>query len=35
MTNHRKRYVHIDGNASSEQIYALLDGVESAREALS
>ena len=29
-TNGRKRYFHIDKNASSEQIYALLDDVESA-----
>ena len=29
-TNGRKRYCHIDENASSEQIYALLDDVESA-----
>ena len=29
-TNSRKRYFHIDGKASSEQIYALLDDVESA-----
>ena len=29
-TNGRKRYFHIDENATSEQIYALLDGVESA-----
>ena len=28
----RKRYFHIDENASSEQIYALLDDVESAEE---
>ena len=26
--NSRKRYFHIDENASSEQIYALLDDVE-------
>ena len=26
-TNGRKRYFHIDENASSEQIYALLDDV--------
>ena len=31
-TNGRKRYFHIDKNASSEQIYALLDDVESADE---
>ena len=31
-TNGRKRYFHIDQNASSEQIYALLDDVESADE---
>ena len=31
-TNGRKRYFHIDKNASSEQIYALLDYVESADE---
>ena len=31
-TNGRKRYFHIDENASSEQIYALLDDVESADE---
>ena len=31
-TNGRKRYFHIDENASSEQIYALLDDVESAEE---
>ena len=31
-TNGRKRYLHIDENASSEQIYALLDDVESADE---
>ena len=31
-TNGRKRYFHIDKNASSEQIYALLDDVESAVE---
>ena len=30
--NSRKRYFHIDENASSEQIYALLDDVESADE---
>ena len=29
--NSRKRYFHIDENASSEQIYALLD-IESAHE---
>ena len=29
-TNGRKRYFHIDENASSEQIYALLDDVEGA-----
>ena len=27
-TNTRKRYFHIDENASSEQIYAFLDDVE-------
>ena len=31
-TNGRKRYFHIDKNASSKQIYALLDGVGSADE---
>ena len=31
-TNARKRYFHIDENACSKQIYALLDGVESAEE---
>ena len=31
-TNGRKRYFHIDENASSEQIHALLDDVESADE---
>ena len=31
-TNGRKRYFHIDENASSEQIFALLDDVESADE---
>ena len=31
-TNGRKRYFHIDENATSEQIYALLDDVESANE---
>ena len=31
-TNGRKRYFHIDKNASSEQIYALLDDVETADE---
>ena len=31
-TDDRKRYFHIDENASSEQIYALLDDVESAEE---
>ena len=30
--NSRKRYFHIDENASSEQIYALLDDVESAEK---
>ena len=30
--NGRKWYFHIDKNASSEQIYALLDDVESANE---
>ena len=29
-TNGRKRYFHIDKNASSEQIYSWLDDVESA-----
>ena len=29
VTNRRKRYFHIDENASSEQIYALLDYAES------
>ena len=29
MTNGRKRYFNIDKNASTEQIYALLDDVES------
>ena len=28
----RKRYFHIDENASSEQIYVLLDDIESADE---
>ena len=32
MTNGRKRYFHIDENASSKQIYALLDDVKSADE---
>ena len=32
MTNSRKRYLHIHENASSEQILALLDDVESADE---
>ena len=32
MANDRKRYFHIDKNASSEQICALLDDVESADE---
>ena len=32
MTNGRKRYFHFDKNASSEQIYALLDDEESADE---
>ena len=32
VANDRKRYFHIDKNASSEQIYALLDDVESADE---
>ena len=32
VANDRKRYFHIDKNASSEQIYALLDDVESAVE---
>ena len=31
-TNSRKRYFHIDENASSEQIFALLDDVKSADE---
>ena len=31
-TNGRKRYFNIDENASTEQIYALLDDVESADE---
>ena len=31
-TNGKKRYFHIDEKASSEQIYALLDGVEGADE---
>ena len=31
-TNGRKRYFHIDENAGSEQVYALLDDVESADE---
>ena len=31
-TNGRKRYFHIEEDASSEQIYALLDDVESAEE---
>ena len=31
-TNDRKRYFHIDENAGSEQIYALLDDTESADE---
>ena len=31
-TNGRKRYFHIDKNASSEQVYALLVDVESAGE---
>ena len=31
-TNVRKRYFHIDKNATSEQIYALLDNVESTDE---
>ena len=30
VTNGRKRYFRVDENASSKQIYALLDGVESA-----
>ena len=29
VTSGRKRYFHFDKNASSEQIYALLDDVES------
>ena len=32
MTNVRKKYFHIDKNASSEQIYALLDDVEKVNE---
>ena len=31
-TNGRKRYFHIDENASNEQIYALLDDAERADE---
>ena len=31
-TNGRKRYFHIDENASSEQIYALLEDVENVDE---
>ena len=31
-SNGRKRYFHFEENASSEQIYALLDDVESADE---
>ena len=31
-TNGRNRYFHIDKNASSERIYALLDDVETADE---
>ena len=31
-TNGRKRYFHFDENASSEQIYALLDDAEGADE---
>ena len=31
-TNCRKRYFHIDENSNGEQIYALLDDVESADE---
>ena len=31
-TNGRKKYFHIGENASSEQIYILLDDVESAEE---
>ena len=31
-TNRRKRYFNIDENASSEQMYALLDDAESADE---
>ena len=30
--SNRKRYFHIDKNASGEQIYALLDDIESADE---
>ena len=32
VTNGRKRYFHIDENANSEQIYALLYDVEKADE---
>ena len=32
VTNDRKRYFHIDEKASSEQIYALVDDIESADE---
>ena len=32
MTNVRKKYFHIDKNASSEQIYALLDDLEKVDE---
>ena len=31
-TNGRKRYFHIDKNASNEQVYALLGDVETAGE---
>ena len=31
-TNGRNRYFHIDENASSQQIYALLDDVESFKD---
>ena len=31
-TDGRKRYFHVDENASSEKIYALLDDLESANE---
>ena len=32
VANDRKRYFHFDKNASSEQIYALLDDIESVDE---